>query len=211
MSVNILDITKISPNTYSYYFFDANSWITQLLYTSGTLKEAHRNQPEKYVNFFSGVITAATRQGNKPTADKPKIIITSLLISEIFNAYMRLKFDSYQKTHPECKKFKRDYRSTTDYTKQTKALISDFEAFKDYVHLESDYIKEIDPYTLLQSVSSVNDFNDIYLYFQLIEIKKMKNSIAIVTDDADFVFDGIDIITANSTLLSLNKKGKASR
>ncbi|MBI3218559.1 MAG: hypothetical protein HYZ44_03535 [Bacteroidetes bacterium] len=210
MAVTILDISKVFPKTYSYYFFDANCWVTQLLYTSGTLNQVQRNQPQKYVNFFSSVITAATSHGNKPTANKPKIIVTSLLISEIFNAYMHLKHSVYQKVNPNCKKFKKDYRPTTDYEKQTKTLISDFEAFKDYVLIESDYVKEIDPFTLFQSVSSTNDFNDVFLYFQLREIKRNINPIAIVTDDSDFVFEGIDIITANTTLLGLNKNKNSS-
>lgn len=207
MSVNILDITRVSPKAYSYYFFDANCWITQLLYTSGKLYEVQRNQPQKYVNFFSGVITTATRQSkNKPTIGIPRIIVTSLLISEIFNAYMHLKFSVFQKANSGCKKFKNDYRPTSDFSKHIKILSSDFEAFKDYVDIESDYIKEVDPYTLFQSVTPTNDFNDMYLYFQLMEIKKVKNPIAIVTDDIDFVFEGIDIITANTKLLALNNK-----
>jgi hypothetical protein len=210
MAVNFLDITRVSATAYSYYFFDANCWVTQLLYTSGTLNQVKRNQPLKYVNFFSSVITAATSHGNKPTASRPKIIVTSLLISEIFNAYMHLKHSVYQKTNPTCQNFKKDYRPTADYERQTKILSSDFEAYKDYILIESDYVKEIDPFTLFQSVSPTNDFNDVFLYFQLIEIRKTMNPIAIVTDDSDFVFEGIDIITANATLLGLIKSKTSS-
>lgn len=120
---------------------------------------------------------------------------------------MHLMFDVYKKTDPACTVFKKHYRDSADYEKQMRILVSDFEAFKEYVHIESDYIQEIDPYTIFQCISPKNDFNDLYSYYQMIEVQKTKGPIAIVTDDADFVFSGIDIITANSTLLKLNKQG----
>lgn len=209
MSVNILDITKVSPASYQYYFFDANIWITNLLNVSGKLPQLPRNQSAKYCHFFSEVVKLATKppitQKRIPPV-QPKIVVTSLLVSELFNAYMHLMFDVYKKTDPTCTVFKKHYRDSADYEKQMRILVSDFEAFKEYVHLESDYIQEIDPYTIFQCISPKNDFNDLYSYYQMIEVQKTKSPIAIVTDDADFVFSGIDIITANSTLLKLNKQ-----
>lgn len=208
MPVRILDITKVQPTSYSYYFFDANCWITNLLYISGTPTELQqRNEHKKYRNFFSQVVTAAIKPPitQKTVTVSPKIVLTSLLISEIFNAYMHLKFSVYQKTTPGCTKFKTHYRQTHDYEKHSKNLASDFAAFEDYVVIESDYIDQIGPFTIFQLVSQVNDFNDLYSYYQLMEIKKTRPSIAIVTDDADFVFPDIDIITANHNLLKLNK------
>lgn len=210
MSVKILDITKVSPASYQYFFFDANIWITNLLNVSGKLPQVPRPQSTKYCHFFSEVVKLATRppitQKTVPPV-RPKIVVTSLLVSELFNAYMHLMFDVYRKTDPACTVFKKHYRGSDDYEKQMRILASDFEAFREYVHIESDYIQEIDPYTIFQCVSPVNDFNDLYSYYQMIEVQKTRNPIAIVTDDADFVFSGIDIITANSTLLNLNKKG----
>ncbi|HMV10462.1 MAG TPA: hypothetical protein PKL56_19825 [Cyclobacteriaceae bacterium] len=210
MSVKILDITKVSPASYQYFFFDANIWITNLLNVSGKLPQVPRPQSTKYCHFFSEVVKLATRppitQKTVPPV-RPKIVVTSLLVSELFNAYMHLMFDVYKKTDPACTVFKKHYRGSDDYEKQMRILASDFEAFREYVHIESDYIQEIDPYTIFQCVSPVNDFNDLYSYYQMIEVQKTRNPIAIVTDDADFVFSGIDIITANSTLLNLNKKG----
>ena len=210
MSVKILDITKVNPASYQYFFFDANIWITNLLNVSGKLPQVPRPQSTKYCHFFSEVVKLATRppitQKTVPPV-RPKIVVTSLLVSELFNAYMHLMFDVYRKTDPACTVFKKHYRGSDDYEKQMRILASDFEAFREYVHIESDYIQEIDPYTIFQCVSPVNDFNDLYSYYQMIEVQKTRNPIAIVTDDADFVFSGIDIITANSTLLNLNKKG----
>jgi hypothetical protein len=207
MSVTIVDIQRIRPERYAYYYFDANCWITQLLSTNKSLSQIQRNQGPLYLNFFSGVITSASAKNiktvPKPGTHNPRIIVTNLLVSEIFNRYIRICWDVYKKVVPSCIDFKKDYRNTPDYTKSVGNLSSDFEAFKDYVELETDYIKEIDPYTLLQSISSSNDFNDIYSYYQLIEIKKNKSPLAIVTDDSDFTFHDIDIITANKKLLRL--------
>jgi hypothetical protein len=206
MSVDIFDIQKVKPDSYAYYYFDANCWITQLISSNRSLSLISRNQASLYLNFFSDVVTLAVpniKANKKPGSYNPKIIITSLLVSEIFNRYIRLCWEVYKNIDPACTDFKKNYRDTSDYAKSVSNLSSDFEAFKDYVELESDYIKEIDPYTLLPSISSLNDFNDIYAYYQLIEVKKIKYPIAIVTDDSDFVFHGIDIITANRRLLKI--------
>lgn len=204
---SILDIQTVKANQYAFYYFDANCWITQLLVST---PEILRPQPEKYTRFFSDMIVAGTPKPitvlAKPGTYTPKIVVTSLLVSEIFNTYMRIRWEHFKKSAPSCTTFKRHYRPTSDYEKNLKNLVSDFQAYRDYTVLESDYVHEIDPYTLLQEVSARNDFNDMYSYFQIMEIQKVKKPIAIVTDDADFAFHSVDVITANRNLLSFTKK-----
>jgi hypothetical protein len=104
-----------------------------------------------------------------------------------------------------CKDFKKDYRPTDDYIYQMKNLVSNFEAYQDYVQTISDYSSEINLYQVLNEVNADVDFNDIYYHRQLLEAKKKLYPLAIVTHDGDFRFSGIDTITANFHLLQTPK------
>ncbi len=120
---------------------------------------------------------------------------------------MKISYEIYRQGKTWCDDFKKHYRPTDDYKSQMKNLVSNFEAYQDYVHSISDYSSEINLYKVLNEVNADVDFNDIYYHRQLLEAKKTLHPLAIVTHDGDFQFAGIDTITANFNLLQ-NRKGK---
>jgi len=208
MAYRIRDIAKVEANRYPLYFFDANIWLFILK------PLAHASVDEKYYrNFFEEIIelqfAPATSRRRKPV--RPKIVVTNLLLSEIINAYMRhismYIFFRMRNEDPHQKSFKRDYRDgigKENYSKELKRICSDLISYKDYFVIKDDGLCNIDPLYLLQQLPSINsDFNDFY-YYELC----YDNKIPIVTDDRDFIFQDLDILTRNRRLLQLKKRLK---
>ena len=138
----------------------------------------------------------------KRIKNRPKIILTGLLLSEIINAYMRnvamkafFGGDSSFKSH----NFKSEYRDnpSSDYKQQIKTFTSDLDAFQDYTILMSDDFEKIHPFSFLPSLTTLStDFNDLYYYHFLKD-----KGIPFVTHDKDCLFHDIPIITNQSELL----------
>lgn len=205
MAYLIHDINNVDPQSHKAYFFDANVWIAVL---KSTARISHEYREQPFIDFFEAVInlnTVTDPKLLKKIKYQPKIIVTSLLISEIINAYMRrVAMKIYFKNQGVdylTKSFKSDYRQnpSSDYESQLTNLITDFIAFKDYIELWDDELKNIDPFTILPGLNSDVDFNDYYYYYHF-----SKKDVPIVTIDGDFIFQDIDIITANPKLLSLS-------
>ena len=214
MAYYIIDIRNLNPQTYPYYFFDSNSWIAQL--RSLSLTPQSNDLP--YLNFFEDMIELNETDDSKNRVKlvKPKIIVTSLLVSEIFNAYMRQVAMKVYYTNEGLKMglnkdaaesdwrrydFKKHYRGTENYRSQLRKLKSDFLAYLSYMEFRDDGFKALDPKTVIQSISDSTDFNDFLYYYSLVD-----EQIPIVTNDGDFIFQDIPIITANWKLLSVTKK-----
>ena len=192
---NIKDIAEVQKDIHQYqcYFIDANAWI-------GYLEKQHLGKSpkyEKYIAFIDEIVRLNQKQN--PQKTPPKIAITSLLLSEIINRYMRdiamkLFFgDNYKE-----KNFKKDYRNTTNYKQKLADFIETITGFESAYILLNDDFNNIDLLAKLEDLKqNGGDFNDFYFY----EIIK-KNNIPIVTNDADFKdYPDIDIITNNATLL----------
>ena len=82
---NIKDITEIQKEIHQYgcYFLDSNVWI-------GYLEKQHLEKPfgyEKYITFIDEIVRL--NQVENPKKIPPKIAITSLLLSEVINRYVR--------------------------------------------------------------------------------------------------------------------------
>ena len=216
MAYNIIDIRKIDPDSYPRYFIDSNVWIA-LLESLGFSSEPRF---EPYLTFFEGIVSLNIETDPKllkKIRNKPNIIVTSLLLSEIFNGFMRqVAMKVYYSieatkngplTQEEIEKyirkfeFKRDYRKTNDYSEKLGKLKSNFKAYKNYIDFRDDNFTELGPISLVDSISDDADFNDFYYYYSL-----APENIPIITDDHDFIFQDIPIITANKRLLDIMKK-----
>lgn len=213
MAYIIYDIQSTSPDSFPFYFIDSNVWIAQLR----SLGTSPNSLDEPYVNFFEGIVSLNVETNVKvikKIKHKPKIIVTSLLLSEIFNAYMRqiaMKLYYYQEgvknglndnaalSDWKNYDFKKDYRITNDYNNQLKKLKKDFLAYNDYIQYRDDSFNQLGPKSIIESISDTSDFNDFYYYYSLIE-----EQIPIVTNDSDFCFMDFPIITANPKLLKIN-------
>ena len=91
------------------YFIDANVWI-YAMQNQSSLKNWREN---KYADFFFDII-------DSNLDPQPKIILPSLLISEIINTYLRqIALSDYKRDSgifsSDKFDFKRDYRSTQHY------------------------------------------------------------------------------------------------
>jgi hypothetical protein len=205
----IKDISNYDAEQRPYYFFDSNAWISQLKNTGNKKLDKHE---QAYCNLFEAIIMLHSHKGTKQEKKVkyfPKIVVTSMLLSEIINAYMRnvaMKvFYKNQGQDHRNYKYKEQYRNEIDHQIQQAQLISDFLAFKDYVELRDDNFNEVDPYTILPNLASAMDFNDFYYYYQF-----SGSGIPIVTHDQDFVFRDIEIITSQTKLLKLVAPPKAT-
>jgi hypothetical protein len=201
MSLLINKIIGYDPANHPLYFLDANVWIAALKnnqYNNADHKE------QKYIDFFDAIIQLNILSTSVPKKKikAPKIVMTSMLLSEIINAYLRNiampLFFNDNKHHD----FKKEYREEiySDYDKQLKFITTDIQAFNEYLLLIDDNFVNMGANDLLSSLDRKNDFNDLY-YYKLFKDK----GIAIVTEDKDFCYDDIVIITNNESLKRLIK------
>lgn len=198
MSFNILNIENVLPETYDFYFCDANIWIAVVKYFGDKNLKQHE---EQYADFVNDIIIT---HNNPDIKSRPKIILTSIVLSETLNAYLKIAMKNYFESNslPLPTDFKNNYRDNfnSDYKKQLRDFITDIKGFEDYIENWSDDFRNINPFILLEEMPLKTDFNDYY-YFRLLKGK----SIPIITHDADFLLEDIPIITNNKKLLKNTK------
>lgn len=198
MSYQFHNITDFDAAKEPSYFFDTNIWLA-------VLSGQNEGKSKPYVDFFESVIALNQHKGKalrllqKKNRHQPKIIMTSLLMSEIFNAYMRqiaMKL-CYRESELPNKQYKKDYRNTEHHAKQLSRLKAEFLSYSPYFRLKNDKFGEsVTPKELCNQLQSDADFNDFYYYYMFCEDKT-----PIVTGDGDFIFQGLKVITANPKLL----------
>lgn len=186
MAYNIfhLDSVKLEKRQ---YFFDANIWIKIL-----RPQFNKSNSSKKYLSFFDSF---------KTNPNHPRIVICSLLLSEVINRIMRdIAMKSYVQSQgilsPDASFFKTVYRNTSDYSIQYDMLCDDIKAYHTIFDLISDSAGEkIKSKHLLSSPPKGLDFNDHY-YVLLAKQHKFP----IITDDKDFFVEDIEVMTYNTEL-----------
>ncbi|NVM66884.1 hypothetical protein FHW88_005202 [Mucilaginibacter sp. SG538B] len=199
MAYLINKISEYTPDAKPLYFFDANAWIAALKSTGSGKVDSYE---QVYVDFFEAIVNTHTHK-DTPQAKKiknfPKFVMCSLLLSEIINAYMRqVAMKLYYGDRYKDFDFKKDYRPSADYRAKLKSLISDLQAFEDYIDIQDDDFKKIDPFSIIHQLNADNDFNDFYYFYYL-----HGKDIPIVTHDGDFIFQDLPIVTNQKKLLNL--------
>jgi len=183
---NVMDVETYIPKDGDRYFFDANIW----LYFYCPIGDHKKEVVGKYSAFLKKVLN------NDIT-----IYVSSLVASEIINAWLRLDFSILKRTDVGIKKFKRDYRGSEYYLSAVKDITAVFknQLLKISTILD-DRATEISMPDVLSGLNKT-DFNDCY-YHYLAQL----DDLMIVTDDADFAAldTGISILTANQKLLDGN-------
>lgn len=204
MAYLISDINSFPVDEYPYYYCDANVWIAELKHYSILGADAHELPYQTFIEAVVNLNMNNDPRLAKKIKNKPKIILSSLVLSEIINAFMRnVAMRAYFGGNSEYKSFdyKRDYRDNpiSDYKSQLTNLCTDISSFEDYTSLENDEFASLNPFGFISQLPSIDaDFNDLY-YYQYLKDK----DIPFVTHDKDFKFPDIQIITANPTLLRL--------
>lgn len=184
----IIDIKKVKPAKDRLYFFDANVWVL-ILTTPSDLR--HYEKP--YITFFETLIEL-----NPEGEDQfPKIIVTPLLLSEIFNQQMQSRFKQWKEFNGHSDAlFKKDFRPTEEHDTCVRNFTSDFLSFQNWIVFKNDDMEAIDPTSLLESFPANTDFNDQCYYLQAYD-----HDWSIVTNDGDFLQPKVEIITNNKSLL----------
>jgi len=191
---NITNLKRASVTSASY-FVDANVWIYSL-----QKFEDLENWENTYYQFFYDIIDS--------TLDpKPKILLPTILLSEIINTYLR-KF-----AIPEYKlensipsttviDFKRDYRPTQHYKDSYEKIIDDIHGLHSSITFLDDSNIANNPSLLLNKSIGTFDYND-YLYYSLCKELTKTERVIMITNDGDFQVNDFEIITSNRTLLAL--------
>ena len=195
---NISKLTSNTPITSTFYFIDANVWIYAL-----QDDDWMENWQQVYSEFFYDILDS--------TLDPPpKILMPSVLISEILNTYLRsIAMREYKKEQDisdrEPFTFKQHYRPTQHYRDNYDQLCDDIKAFRKGLHFISDELIVSENPAFLASSEESLDFNDNFFYLLCKEFQKA-NPVVIVTNDGDFEIKDIPILTRNHNLLKLKNR-----
>lgn len=188
MSKQIQSLKSIELCKDNLYFFDANIWLIQL---SPKFNPSPREK--KYLSFF---------QAFSENIHKPKIAVTTLLISEIVNRLLRdVHYKTFLKnkgiTEPTSSTFKRVFRPTTEYKIAYQTILDDIKSYHQIlVQTNDDFGNSVKLKHIMKPHNDL-DFNDTYFYY----LAKKKNLI-VITDDGDFDVDDVEIFTYNNRLLN---------
>ena len=182
---NVLDVETYEPQDGDRYFFDANIW----LYFYCPIGNYSKNTIRKYDGFLKKAIN-----------NKTAIYISSLIISEIVNRWLRLDFRRVKRRDVSMRDFKQNYRGSGYYHSTVKDIEAVFNQLLKISTPLDDRATEISLPDVLSGLDKI-DFNDCYYH----HLAKLDN-LLIVTNDADFaeLDTGISILTANQKLLNDN-------
>jgi len=191
MALNISQLSKQKLDNKKQYFLDANIWIFAL----GAILSPNKKE-SVYIEFVDNLLVGDF-----------KIWTHSLVFSEVFNALIRNSFDDYKNEllaneHRPAERLriqnlllKRDFRGTSEYYSALERIKSDIQSYVPNLEF-LDKLYDLDFGYLTKNYSSDSDFND-YLYYEM----SLDHSLTIITDDGDFNFSEVEILTENHWLL----------
>lgn len=191
MAGKVQKVSQHTLNSQNKYFLDANIWIFAL---SNITNPSPRETI--YIDFLGRIL-----EENMP------IYSHSLVIAEVFNAIARINFQKFKKQLPfnpsnklspkeiESLDFKKKYRGTDAYDFGLRQFKLEFDVYTKNIKYVDRQI-QLDMGNLIEGVGRNDDFND-YFYYQLAKQLGM----VIVTDDGDFNYPEIVILTENNSLL----------
>ena len=171
----IESIRNYTPHSSDNFFFDNNVW----MYIFCPIGNHDRRKQQVYSSFLEEI---KRRQAT--------IWINSLVLSEFFNAYIRLDYNLWKdETIKQCAggvipktDYKNDYRKTIRYKEHVIAVNSAIESIMSLCEKSSDNFNSLEATTLLSSIKDL-DFNDAYY---ILWSKSLSFPLRIVTDDRDF-------------------------
>lgn len=164
------------------FFFDTNIWI----FLFGPIAKVNYQKQNIY-----GTLLKDIQQANA------KIKVSSLIISEFTNAYLRICFSQWKeqkiKENPEKYKevkYKEHFRKTQEYNDAVEEAENNTSTILDLASKISDGFLSLDIKAILSDMED-KDFNDSY-YLKLCQINRLK----LVTDDGDLLStkENIEII-----------------
>ncbi len=193
MSYQISSIKDKTPSSGTKYLLDTNIWYY-------ILEGKSKNYQETYLEFFDAIKDFSGSL-------KPKIVLPTTVLSEIINRLLRdIRFREF-KDNPdnvgkiagieERKIYKDVYRNDEQFRIDYGMICYDIKSYHNILEFVGD---EFDTFRIKDILSNPPlglDFND----FIITKIAK-KNNFTIITDDADFLVENINILTANNKLIA---------
>ena len=189
MMNNVMDVETYVPKDGDRYFFDTNIW---LYFYCPVISIS--NYKKTIISKYDGFLKKAI---NNDTT----IYVSSLIVSEIINVWLKLDFNILRRKKAVKNNYKQHYRGSLHYHSAIKDIQTVFntQLLKISTPLD-DRAKEISLPDVLSGLDKI-DFNDCY-YHHLAQL----DNLLIVTNDADFaeLNTGVSILTANQKLLNDN-------
>jgi hypothetical protein len=150
---------------------------------------------QKYADFFDEII-------DSQLDPLPHILMPTLLLSEIVNTYLRsFAAPAYaDETGHVIDDFKKDYRGTSHCTQWYERLMDDIGSYGHRIRYIDDRSLVADAANLLNKSIGVCDYNDYLYYILCKELNKSERTV-ILTHDGDYLFEDIELISANKRLL----------
>lgn len=187
---------EIQPTESRLYFFDTNVWLEILN------PFPNDNSLKPYLSLWRRLSDAGL----------PFVVVNSLLVSELFNTFLRTRFNRWRKLpavadqlladglrmRGEVIDYKRHYRPTKEHQDLVTLLRDEFSAYEylmDYPEPDHDLDRVLLP-RMLVNYKSDTDFNDRY-YTEFCK----ERQIVLVTHDSDFFIGGLEVVTANVNTL----------
>jgi predicted nucleic acid-binding protein len=177
------------------YFIDANVWIYALQGDS-----LLQNWEKAYSDFFYNIIES-------DLDPKPKILMPTLLFSEILNTFLKhIALPEYKAINGIGDltpfNYKLTYKSTQHYKDSYEKVCDDILSLRSAILFLNDSSVVTDPPIYINPFVDPFDFNDFFYYSICKEYIKSE-PVTILTNDSDFKINDIPIITSNRALLSL--------
>lgn len=194
----------VQPAPSRLYFFDANVWL-QLL---SPFKVRPDMQP--YVDLWRKLKEAGT----------PCVVANAVLVSEIFNRYLRLRFEVWKSapaTITELQKtglwsngdkidYKRHFRPSQACNDYLKLLLATWDETAYLVTYKATEVESTIVPAMLKKYGKQSDFNDRYY----IEFCKAYD-LWLVSHDGDFYTGGLKVVTANNDILNKYAEMKSKK
>ena len=184
---SIYDISTYVPSPGEDFFFDNNVW----MYLYCPIGNYKQHVVSHYSGFLKKIIMA-----------RSNIYISSLILSEFFNSYIRLEYNVLQDGDPsKYRNFKKDFRGSKEYEKAMSFIKTTVNSqILKLSRRINDSFDGIDMTDLMNRIETY-DYNDKYI----MKLSGM-NGFKVVTNDIDYAscMHGVAIITANRKLISLS-------
>ena len=153
--MGVCNISGYTPSSMDTYLFDNNIWMFIFCPIANVLKKKQR----EYSNFLQSILSV-----------KASIFVTSMILSEFANAYLRLDYDLWKKdTRQYSANYKKDYLKSERYRETSKEVISSIKAILKLTEAMPDDFHMINIDNILTLFEKI-DFNDSY-YIELCKPK----------------------------------------
>ena len=180
MNNKTYDLASYSFSSGEQILVDTNIWLY--------LFPAPRNPQQQFAKKYSGAFSRLLGAKAQPVLDP-------MVLSEYINRYFPIEWEGgYKSKYSTFKSF----RKSTDFGQVASAAQSFALKIMGFCHVHSTCANELDINEALADLASGQvDFNDALL----VDICK-KHNLKLMTNDADFQYGGIDVLTTNHRLLT---------